>query len=122
MTGLRKLCGFTLLEVMIALLVIVIGAAAVMNTSTESAWKSTQLWQRTVAGWVAQNEIARFRARRAWGNDRNYSGRVKMANADWQWQLHVTDTDDPQLRRLDIEVLDDHDKVQARMTGFMGRL
>jgi len=123
MTGLRRHCGFTLLEVMIALLIIVIGAAAVINTSTESAWKATQLWQRTIAGWVAQNEIAEFRAKRSWGNDRSHSGRVEMANAEWRWQLRVSDTDDPQLRRLDIEVfLDGDNDVKARLTGFMGRL
>ncbi len=123
MTGRRSHFGFTLMEVMIALLIIVVGAAAVINTSTESAWKSTQLWQRTVAGWVAQNEIAEFRARRSWSNDRNHSGRVEMANVEWLWQLRVSDTDDPQLRRLDIEVfLDGDDDVKARMTGFMGRL
>ena len=123
MTGRRLPRGFTLLEVMIALLIIVVGAAAVINTSTESAWKSTQLWQRTVASWVAQNEIAEFRARRSWSNDRNHSGRVEMANAEWLWQLRVSDTDDPDLRRLDIEVfLDGDDDVKARLTGFMGRL
>lgn len=123
MKGRRSHRGFTLMEVMIALLIIVVGAAAVINTSTESAWKSSQLWQRTVASWVAQNEIAEFRARRAWSNDRNQSGRVEMANAEWRWQLRISDTDDPQLRRLDIEVfLDGDDDVKARMTGFMARL
>ncbi len=123
MSGLRAGRGFTLIEVMIALLIIVVGAAAVINTSTESAWKSARLWQGTVAGWVAQNQLAEFRARRAWSNDRNHSGVVEMANAEWRWQLRVTDTDDPSLRRLDIEVfLDGDEEAQARLTAFMGRL
>jgi general secretion pathway protein I len=121
--GRRATRGFTLIEVMIALLIIVVGAAAVINTSTESAWKSAQLWQRTVAGWVAQNQLAEFRARRTWSNDRSQSGRVEMANAEWRWQLRASDTDDPSLRRLDIEVfLEGDDDAKARLTAFMGKL
>ena len=123
MNGRRATRGFTLIEVMIALLIIVVGAAAVINTSTESAWKSAQLWQRTVAGWVAQNQLAEFRARRTWSNDRSQSGRVEMANAEWRWQLRASDTDDPSLRRLDIEVfLEGDDDAKARLTAFMGKL
>ena len=123
MSGRHSTRGFTLIEVMIALLIIVVGAAAVINTSTESAWKSAQLWQRTVAGWVAQNQLAEFRARRTWSNDRSQSGRVEMANAEWRWQLRASDTDDPSMRRLDIEVfLEGDDDAKARLTAFMGKL
>jgi general secretion pathway protein I len=115
--------GFTLLEVMIALLIIVIGTAAVINTSTESTWKSAQLWERTVAGWVAQNQIAEYRARRSWGNDRRLTGKTEMANAEWEWEMQVSDTDDPSLRRLDIEVfLEDQEGAKARLTAFIARL
>jgi len=119
----RNRRGFTLLEVMIALLIIVLGTAAIINTSTESAWKSALLWKRTIAGWVAQNQIAEFRARRTWSNDRSQSGVAEMANAEWEWRIQVSDTDDPSLRRLDIEVfLSGEDDASTRLTAFMARL
>ena len=121
--GKRRATGFTLLEVMIALMIIVVGMAAVINTSTESTWKSAQLWQRTVAGWVAQNQIAEYRARRSWGNDRKLSGNAEMANAQWEWEMIVSDTDDPSLRRLEIEVfLKDQEGARASLTAFVARL
>lgn len=121
--ALRRMSGFTLIEVMIAFLVIVIGAVAVFNTASESTWKTTLLWERTVAGWVAQNQLAEFRARRSWSNKSTYSGETEMANADWEWRMTVTNTDDPSLRRLDIEVfLKDSEDVKASLTGFMGKL
>ena len=119
----RRVAGFTLLEVMIALLVIVIGVAAVIDTSTESTWKSSQMWQRTIAGWVAENQIAEYRARRTWGNKRKLAGKTEMANAEWEWEMTVSDTDEPSMRRLDIQVfLKDQQAVQASLTAFIARL
>ena len=79
--------GFTLLEVMIALLVITLGIGAVINTTSESGWKSSLLKQKTIASWVAQNQIAEYRAKRTWSNDSTKSGQVEMANAVWIWQM-----------------------------------
>ena len=48
----RRKGGFTLLEVMIALLVITLGMGAVIVTTGESAWKSSHLRESTIASWV----------------------------------------------------------------------
>ena len=121
--GLPRCTGFTLIEVMIALLVIALGVAAVINTTSESGWKSSQLRQKTLASWVAQNQIAEFRARRVWNNATRHSGEVEMAGATWEWELRITATDDPDLRRLDVDVyLADDEQLKASLTGFVGRL
>jgi len=115
--------GFTLLEVMIALLVITLGMGAVINTTGESGWKSAQLKQGTIANWVAQNQIAEYRAKRTWTNATNKSGEVEMANTEWVWQMKISKTDDPSLRRLDVEVfIKGEDALKASATGFIGRL
>ena len=115
--------GFTLLEVMIALLVITLGMGAVMSTTSESGWKSTYLKQKTIASWVAFNQIALYRAKRTWNSDTSSEGEAEMANVDWVWKMEVSETDDPSLRRLDIEVfLKGEDAVKARATGFIGDL
>ena len=119
----RVIRGFTLLEVMIALLVLAIGVGAVINTIGESGWKSAQLRQKTIAGWVAQNRIAEFRARRTWSNKSNYSGTDDMANAEWDWKMKISKTDDPSLRRIDVDVyLKGDDGVKASATGFVAKL
>lgn len=118
-----KLRGFTLLEVMIALLVITLGMAAVINTTSESGWKSAQLRHKMVATWVAQNQIVKYRANRIWGNAKSQSGKVEMANIDWVWRMQISATDDPSLRRLDVEVfIEGEDALKARLTGFIGRI
>ena len=123
MTRPRGARAFTLVEVMIALLVIAIGLGAVMATTSETGWKSAKLRESTIANWVAYNEIARYRATRTWNNVSNLSGETEMANAEWQWRMQVQKTDDPSLRRLEVEVtLKDDDAVKARVTGFVGNL
>jgi len=115
--------GFTLIEVMIALLVITLGMAAVISTSSESGWKSTHLRQSTIASWVAYNEIALYRATRTWNDVKSRSGEAEMANAQWEWRMEISATDDDSLRRIDVEVtLKDETAVKARVTAFIARL
>jgi general secretion pathway protein I len=123
MSSKRKSRGFTLIEVMIAFLIIVVGAVAVFSTASESTWKSASLWERTVAGWVAQNQLAEFRAKRSWSNTRSFSGQSEMANAEWEWRMTVSNTDNASVRRLDIDVyLKGQEGVKASLSAYMGKL
>ena len=118
-----KLRGFTLLEVMIALLVITLGMGAVINTTSESGWKSALLRQKTIAAWVAQNQITKYRALRTWGKPTRRSGKVEMANVEWKWEMQTSTTDDPSLQRIDVEVfIDGEESLKARITGFIAKL
>jgi general secretion pathway protein I len=115
--------GFTLMEVMIALLVITLGMGAVINTTGESGWKSSQLKQKTIASWVAQNQIALYRAKRTWNNASTRTGEVEMANAVWIYEMKISATADPALRQIEVDVLlKGEDGVKASVTGFIGQL
>ena len=106
-----------------ALLVITLGMGAVMSTTSESGWKSSHLRESTIASWVAYNEIALYRASRTWNSQSRRSGVTTMANADWEWSMEISKTDDDKLRRLDVEVtLKGEDAVKARVTGFIANI
>ena len=120
---LKRKSAFTLIEVTIALLVITLGMGAVIVTTGESGWKSSHLRQSTIASWVAYNEIAMYRAKRTWSDATSRSGEAEMANAQWDWRMEISTTDDPSLRRLEVEVsLKGETAVKARVTGFIARL
>ncbi len=119
----NKFKGFTLIEVMVALLVITIGLGALIESTGNSAWQATYLKQKTIASWVAQNQIALHRAKRTWGTVSSTKGTTEMANIEWRWEMKISKTDDPSLRRLDVDVfLDGDDSLKASLTGFIARL
>jgi general secretion pathway protein I len=121
--SIRRKSAFTLIEVMVALLVITLGMGAVIVTTGESGWKSSHLRESTIASWVAYNEIAMFRAKRTWSEASSRSGDAEMANTEWDWRMKISKTDDPSLRRLDVEVsIKGETAVKARVTGFIARL
>jgi general secretion pathway protein I len=121
--GARRKGGFTLLEVMISLLVITLGMGAVIVTTGESGWKSSHLRETTIASWVAYNEIALYRAKRTWTEASSRSGQAEMANVQWDWKMKISATDDPSIRRVDVDVFIKGDtEVKSRVTGFIARL
>jgi general secretion pathway protein I len=108
---------------MISLLVITLGMGAVIVTTGESGWKSSHLRETTIASWVAYNEIAMYRAKRTWGQANSRSGEAEMANVQWDWRMKISATDDPLIRRVDVEVFIKGDTVvKSRVTGFIARL
>ena len=119
----RRSRGFTLLEVMIALLVIALGLAAVITTTGESGWKSAHLRDSTLASWVAHNEIALYRAKGTWNDQTQRSGEAEMANASWEWEMTISETPNTLIREVEVEVrLKDDPAVKARVTGFVAKL
>ena len=115
--------GFTLLEVMIALFFIAITMGAVIESGASAAMRSSFLKERTIASWVAQNQLALYRAKRTWTNTSNKSGVVEMADVEWRWKMKISKTDEPLLRRIDIDVYQgDSDDISASETGFIAKL
>lgn len=103
-------------------MVIVISLMAIIDSTASSTWRASYLREKTIASWVAQNQIALYRAKKNWSGSSNISGDVEMAQTEWQWKLKVSKTDDPLLSRLDIEVfLEGDDAIKASATGFVGK-
>ena len=119
----RKLSAFTLLEVMVALLIVAITMGAIVDSGGSSARNTAHLTQKTIASWIAQNEVSLYRAKRTWNNVSEVKGEVDMADASWQWKMKISNTDDPSLRRIDVDVyLGDDDDIKASATGFIANL
>jgi general secretion pathway protein I len=116
--------GFTLAEVLVALAVLAIGMSAALTAAGQVGRIAGDLKQRTVAHWVAQNEITRMRLQTEPASNGRQQGDVAMGGADWHWEMNLIDTPVGGLKRLSIEVslADRPDAIIISEVGFIGRV
>jgi general secretion pathway protein I len=122
--GARRSCGFTLIEVLVALAVAAIGLAAVLSIVTNTANAAAGVRERTFAAWIANNRIVETRISDTFPSVDRTSGDVEFAGQRWFWEQTVTQTDVPGIRRLDVRVRradGPEDAYLANVTGFVGR-
>ena len=115
--------GFTLLEVLAALVIISLGMLGVIEAVSQTASNSTRLRDRTLAHWVAMNRLAQVRLETRPPKIDKTSDEVEMAGRKWRWTMEVTETPVKSLRRIDISVAeaeDDEDSSLTSVTGFYG--
>ncbi len=116
--------AFTLIEIMVALAIIALTMGAIIENTTASTRNALYLKEKTVARWIALNQITLVRAKRQWSSNSNKQGVVEMANREWSWKMTIQKTDDANMRRLTVDVFaDDNDgQVLASITGFVAKL
>ncbi len=108
--------GFTLLEVLIALVVVAVTLAAATAAIGGAARRQRGLEERTFGTWAAHNTLGRLRLD---GLPGDHVER-QQAMAGERLQVTVQAHDEEALRRLDLVVHRvGEDEVLARLTGFL---
>ena len=96
--------GFTLLEVLVALLLLALAMVALVRSAGQEAQALVQQREATLAQWIAANVIAETRLSRDLPDSGQRQGEQRYAGRDWRWQLDVAATDDPGVLRLEVRV------------------
>jgi general secretion pathway protein I len=96
--------GFTLIEVLVALAIVVVGMAAVMGALTSSASTAAYLRDKTFAQWVALNQIANLRLSGQQPPTGKSDGNTDFAGRTWHWHQEVVTTELPGVERIDVSV------------------
>lgn len=128
----RRQAGFTLLEVLIALMVLALSLGAVIQATGDYTVNQAYLRDRTFAAWVARNQLATLRLKGDWPSIGRKKGDAELPEAgadmparEWRWEVQVTQTPEEDLRRLDIDVYpanaDDDADPLASLSGFIGK-
>ena len=93
-------CGFTLVEVMVALFIVALALPALMFQIGSQVNTVSELRDRTVASWVAQNQFALLDLSML----QEDQGQVDMSGQNWLWQVRTEPTAVPGLQRYTVEV------------------
>jgi general secretion pathway protein I len=119
--GFRGQRGFTLLEVIVALAVIALGLIAAFNGIIQITSGSSYMRERTLASWVAMNELTRIRVSGTFPEVSESDGDVEFGLSTYRWRANVSETGVDDLRRIDMEVayVDTPDDIIATATGFV---
>lgn len=116
--------GFTLLEVLVAMAVLALGLGAVMQSAFVGVETMRLQRDRTIADWVAANELNRRLLDPEWPSLGTQQGVSEMVGGRFRWRLSVTPTSDADLRRMTVSVVplaDPDSGVNVEQIAFRGR-
>lgn len=115
--------GFTLLEVLVALVLLAVALAAIIKTASENTINTAHLRNKYFASIVASNKLAELRVAKTWPGTGFSNGRTELAKQKWQWNVQVENTPDDRLRKLTLTVAHEQDKdnLLFRVTSYIGK-
>jgi general secretion pathway protein I len=113
--------GFTLIEVMVALAIIAITLGALISTTGSQANSAGYLKQKTLAHWVALNEITRLQIDNTWPDLGDKKDSVEMAGIEWFWTRTVKATEDKNSRQVEFKIYLDESRKHslASLIGYL---
>ena len=107
----RLQLGFTLIEVMIALLIAAVALPALVSLVMSQTDGAAQVREKTYAMWIAENQLTRMNLLNNRAYFPNYklpekdAGKTQMMGLEWQWQMQTSKDDRvPLLVKVDIGV------------------
>lgn len=107
--------GFTLVEVMVALMVVALGLGALMVAVTSTARTSKYLRDKTLAEWIALNHLSELRlsanksgltttTQSTLSTQSSDATEVKFANRTWHYDTRYFDTSFTSMKRIVVRV------------------
>jgi general secretion pathway protein I len=114
--------GFTLLEVMIALLVVAVALGGVIKVMGSAAANSSRLTGKTFAQWVALNQMTKLQINHEWPKLGDANGSDEMAGQKWKWVQKTIKTEDKNIKRIEVSVWninEDNSDPFVTVVGFL---
>lgn len=99
----RRARGFTLLEVLVALVIVAVAVAALGRAGSQALDSQAEIEQRTWALWVADNALSELRLEPGAPSGQR-SGSVEMGGRTWYWDMLIQPAPGGDLLRVDVAV------------------
>jgi general secretion pathway protein I len=113
--------GFTLLEVLVALVIVGLGMMAVFDQLNQMLSGAARLRDMTLAAWIAEDRITELQVNGEYPDVGERSDDVEMARAEWAYRIKITGIPDSDFRRVDVQVsfADSPNDILAEIAGFV---
>lgn len=118
--------GFTLLEVLIALIFFSLIGLVLQDVTASTVHQYQSVKLKMYATWLAENKLSELRLSEGLPAAREYKEDVEFGDMEWQLISKVSTTDNPDIHRVEVEsyhINDQNNEKTKRitLTGFVGR-
>ena len=113
--------GFTLLEAMVALVIVALGMMAVNGQLNRYVVAASFVEEKTLASWIGTNQITALSVGTTWPAVGTHDEDVEFAQRKWRCHIVVTETDVMNLHRVDVSVSlkDNPERVIDKVSGLV---
>ncbi|OZG73572.1 type II secretion system protein GspI [Hahella sp. CCB-MM4] len=117
--------GFTLLEVLVALLIFAISATALMSGMSQVLHQQERLEEKTFGNWIAENRVNEILIMNEFPKAGEKKEDLDYAGRHWQIKEAIINTPNPLMRRVEVSVnvyMSDNINVKpvTTVTSFIG--
>jgi general secretion pathway protein I len=124
LNGARLSRGFTLVEVLVALVVVALGLTALMVAVNGTARTSGSLRDKSLAQWIALNRLSEVRLNVVKFGKNTDTGELDFSNRKWHYDTRYFDTSIQSMKRVVVRVYLGDAKVKGnpvgQAVGFLG--
>jgi len=114
--------GFTLLEIIIALAIVVVALIGIYGGLVKNVKNTAAIDERLVANWVAANAIAEMRLASRQGTLNLKSDSVDMGGRNWRYEMTAQDAPNPLIAKVDVQVFyADGNEPSNTVTAYVQR-
>ncbi len=112
----KKVVGFTLIEVLIALAIISIALTAMIKATSQDIRDTSYLEDKMIAHWVGLQVINEVRADIIKSNQSN---ETDMLGKKWRWKESLIETPNPHIKKITVTVFRKNDDMKiSTLTSY----
>ena len=114
----KKNGGFTLIEVLIALMILALSLTAIVKATSSDISNTAYLKEKALANLVAIEARQLIQLRAIAFNNNKTEQKTMLANNTWFWQATKTPTEIKNMVQIDISVSHNHQSIVST-TGYL---
>ena len=118
--GRNAVRGFTLIEILVALLVLAIALTETARSLGAAIDTTAALRDRALARWIAEDHLTTLELQHAWPELDVKEGDAEMGGHAFRWREETTPTPAARMRRVEVSVLlPGTNSPLVRVSGFL---